>query len=182
MNALADYYAKRAPEYERIYHKPERQADLQSLRASVAETFAARHVLEVACGTGYWTEVLVSTARSITATDINEEVLAIARTKALNEDRVSFQRRDAFRLGAFGREFDAGIAAFWWSHLTRTELQRFLRGFHAALKPGSVIVFIDNTYVEGSSTPIAHRDQGGNTYQMRRLDDGSTVEVLKNFP
>ena len=32
MDALADYYAKRAPEYERIYKKPERQADLRTLR------------------------------------------------------------------------------------------------------------------------------------------------------
>jgi demethylmenaquinone methyltransferase/2-methoxy-6-polyprenyl-1,4-benzoquinol methylase len=41
---------------------------------------------------------------------------------------------------------------------------------------------MDNVYVEGSSTPISRVDQHGDTYQMRRLDDGSGHEVLKNFP
>jgi demethylmenaquinone methyltransferase/2-methoxy-6-polyprenyl-1,4-benzoquinol methylase len=43
-------------------------------------------------------------------------------------------------------------------------------------------MFVDNRYVAGSSTPIARRDAAGNTYQLRRLDDGSSHEVLKNFP
>jgi demethylmenaquinone methyltransferase/2-methoxy-6-polyprenyl-1,4-benzoquinol methylase len=43
-------------------------------------------------------------------------------------------------------------------------------------------VLLDNLLVEGSSTPIAHRDADGNTYQLRRLDDGSEHTVLKNFP
>ena len=30
--------------------------------------------------------------------------------------------------------------------------------------------------------PLSRSDAQGNTYQLRRLDDGSTHEVLKNFP
>ncbi len=30
--------------------------------------------------------------------------------------------------------------------------------------------------------PIAERDSHGNTYQMRRLKDGTMHRVLKNFP
>lgn len=179
MDALADYYAKRAPEYERIYQKPERQADLRALRAFVAETFSGRSVLEVACGTGYWTQAVARTARSVAATDINDEVLAIARAQQLTN--VAFHRCDAFDLPIKG-DFDAGLAVFWWSHLTRAQLREFLRAFHRKLKPGSVVVFIDNIYVEGSSTPISRRDADGNTYQLRKLGDGSTTEVLKNFP
>ena len=48
--------------------------------------------------------------------------------------------------------------------------------------PGARVVLLDNLLVEGSSTPIAHRDADGNTYQVRRLDDGSEHAVLKNFP
>ncbi|HTD65456.1 MAG TPA: methyltransferase domain-containing protein [Candidatus Limnocylindria bacterium] len=83
MNALAEYYAQRAPEYDRIYQKPERQVDLATLREFVAQTFAERSVLEVACGTGYWTQCIAATARSVVATDINDEVLAIAHAKNL---------------------------------------------------------------------------------------------------
>ena len=79
--SLIDYYAKRANEYERIYQKPERQNDLEILRNLFRKILAGKNVLEIACGTGYWTQVISQTANSITATDINEEVLQIARTK-----------------------------------------------------------------------------------------------------
>lgn len=57
-----------------------------------------------------------------------------------------------------------------------------MTNFHRAFAPGATIIFIDNIYVEGSSTPISRTDAEGNTYQSRKLDDGSTHEVLKNFP
>ncbi len=42
--------------------------------------------------------------------------------------------------------------------------------------------FIDNWFVAGSSTPLSRTDDEGNTYQWRKLQDGSQHEVLKNFP
>src|SRR5437879_9405991 len=80
-SSMVNYYAERAKEYERIYQKPERQQELQQLRDFVQRAFANSRVLEIACGTGYWTEILSASAASIVATDINEEVLAIARSK-----------------------------------------------------------------------------------------------------
>jgi len=61
-------------------------------------------------------------------------------------------------------------------------LKPFLSAFHRKLQLGSVVMFIDNIYVEDSSTPISRRDAEGNTFQRRRLDGGSTTDVLKNFP
>jgi SAM-dependent methyltransferase len=179
---LPEYYARRANEYERIYHKPERQEDLGKLKELVARTFSGEHVLEIACGTGYWTEALAQTASSVTATDINEEVLEIARRKPGCEGKVIFQRADTYRLPAFPRKFTAGLGAFWWSHVPKKRLKEFLTSFHKAFEPGAKIMFMDNRYVEGSSTPVSRRDAEGNTYQWRKLDDGSVHEVLKNFP
>jgi demethylmenaquinone methyltransferase/2-methoxy-6-polyprenyl-1,4-benzoquinol methylase len=61
-------------------------------------------------------------------------------------------------------------------------VQRFLAGLHGALAHWARIVFLDNRYVEGSSTPVSRTDADGNTYQSRTLSDGSQHEVLKNFP
>lgn len=55
MSRLTAYYAKRAAQYERIYARPERQAELAALRMRVAGLCAGKKVLEIACGTGYWT-------------------------------------------------------------------------------------------------------------------------------
>ena len=179
---LTAYYAKRAAEYERIYSKPERQADLASLRSRIAALLAGRSVLEVACGTGYWTEVIALHARSVTAIDYVEETLAIARSKKYPPNRVEFAQGDAYALPDFGRRHDSLFTGFWWSHVTRARLDAFLAGVARVLAPGAIVVFLENRYVEGSSTPISRRDADGNTYQSRKLDDGTTHEVLKNFP
>jgi demethylmenaquinone methyltransferase/2-methoxy-6-polyprenyl-1,4-benzoquinol methylase len=181
-SSMVSYYAERAQEYERIYHKLERQDDLRRLREFVERTFADAHVFEVACGTGYWTEVVAHTVASVVATDINEEVLAVARSKTMDTGKVEFRREDAYTLPVLPRRFDAGLAAFWWSHIPQVRIPGFLAGFHRVLVPGAQVVFIDNVYVEGSSTPVSRTDAHGDTYQTRRLDDGSKHEVLKNFP
>jgi SAM-dependent methyltransferase len=181
-SAMAAYYARRAEEYEVIFQKPERQNDLRALRTFVVETFAGRHVLEVACGTGYWTQILARSAASVTAIDVNDEVLEIARAKPRVRENVEFRREDAYALPTFPQPFSGGLAGFWWSHVPKARLRAFLTGLHQALAPGATMVFIDNAYVQGSSTPIARRDASGNTYQRRTLSDGSTHEVLKNFP
>ena len=190
--ALVRYYAQRAQQYERVYHKPERQADLRVLRDLVASAFARKHVLEVACGTGYWTELIAPCAASVLALDINEEVLGFARTKAIPPGKVTFLRGDAFDLPELPGIFDAALAGFWWSHVPKGRLLAFLKGLHSVLQPGALVMFFDNAYVAGNSTPLSrkdsdgnplsHRDHEGNTFQERVLDDGSTHQVLKNFP
>lgn len=179
---LAGYYAARAQEYERIYDKPERQADLARLKRLIPACFAGRDVLEIACGTGYWTQFIAPAARKVTATDINPETLAIARTKDFPADRVSLEIADAHRLYDRYSGYTGAFAGFWWSHLTRAERRGFLDALHRALTPGAVVVMLDNAYVEGSSTPIAYVDAEGNAFQRRRLADGSQHDVLKNFP
>lgn len=182
MDNLAAYYARRAAEYERIYAKPERQADLASLRSRIAGLFSGRTVLEIACGTGYWTEVIAQQARAVTAIDAAEEALAIARSKTYPAGKVEFIEGDAYALPDFSRRHDALFAGFWWSHILLGRLDAFLAGVARTLAPGALIAFLDNRYVEGSSTAISRRDAEGNTFQTRKLDDGSTHEVLKNFP
>lgn len=178
---LVDYYEQRASEYERIYDKPERQQDIAALKSWLAELTAGTNIFEVACGTGYWTAVAAPQATSILATDINAAPLAIATSKALG-DHVTFQRADAYALPDCGRVHDAGMAHFWWSHVALADQRRFLVHLASRLATGARVLMIDNRFVAGSSTPISRIDDAGNTYQMRRLADGSEHEVLKNFP
>ena len=200
VEAMRAYYAQRAAYYERIYAKPERQADLRAMEAWLPGVFAGRRVLEVACGTGWWTPFGARDCRSWLATDINGETLAIARTKPLPAGKVRFARIDAWTLdglaayrghadrpgeppppAADGR-FDAAFAGFWWSHVPLERLPAWLALLHDRLKPGALVAMLDNRFVQGSSTPVSRRDADGNTWQDRLLDDGSRHEVLKNFP
>jgi SAM-dependent methyltransferase len=176
------YYARRATTYESVYRKPERQADLRAMEAWLPGLFSDRRVLEVACGTGWWTAHGAISAASWLATDLNPETIAVARAKSLPAC-VAFAVADAYNLGELApTTYDAAFAGFWWSHVPVARLPAWLNTLHARLEPGARVVMVDNLYVPGSSTPLARRDAAGNTYQNRELDDGSVHEVLKNFP
>ena len=180
--SMRAYYAQRAQVYERVYHKPERQADLRAMEAWLPALFAGRAVLEVACGTGWWTPHGARDARTWLATDINPETLAVAQAKPM-PPCVRFATVDAYTFGQIaGRRFEGAFAGFWWSHVPLARLAPWLDALHARLEPGARVVLLDNRYVARSSTPLSRRDDAGNTYQQRTLDDGSTHEVLKNFP
>ncbi len=175
------YYAGRAAEYERVYAKPERQADLRAIEAWLPGCFAGRRAIEIACGTGWWTQFAARDATQWLATDVNPETLAIARGKALPAS-VRLSVADAYALAGVEGRFDAAFAGFWWSHVPLERTGEWLDGLHACLLPSARVVLIDNRFVERSSSPITRRDEAGNSYQTRRLDDGATFEVLKNFP
>lgn len=178
----AVYYPRRAPEYDEIYARPERQEDLAVLKTKVPELLAGLDVLEIACGTGWWTQWIVPAAASVLGTDLSPEMLAQAQAKAWPSGGVTFRCLDAYDLGTAGRGFGALFAGFFWSHVPRERLPHFLSGLQSALAPGARCVFLDNRYVPGSSTPVSREDARGNTWQERTLRDGTIYEVLKNFP
>ena len=182
LEELQTYYSRRAAEYEQIYEKPERQRDLARVKVLLGDWLRGHKILELACGTGYWTKVIAAGAQSVVATDTSEEVIAIAKSKEYPGARVQFVLADAYALDSVPGVFTASFAGFWWSHIPKPRLSEFLYGLHRRLGDGARVVFIDNRYVEGSNTPIAGVDEAGNTYQVRQLRDGSHYRVLKNFP
>lgn len=178
---LQSYYALRADEYDAVYTKPERQSDLRKIEKWLPPAFYRRNVLEIACGTGYWTQSIAPTASSIYALDSAEETLQIARQR-VSESHVTFSLGDAYTPKSNSRNFDAAFAGFWFSHVPNELQTEFLTTLNSALLPGAKVILLDNRYVKGSSSPISEQDALGNTYQSRKLKDGSRHRVLKNFP
>jgi protein-L-isoaspartate O-methyltransferase len=78
---LLAYYGARAAEYEEVYTKSERHEDLLRAKTLLQEAFEGKEVFEIACGTGYWTQVIAQTAKTVFASDANAAVLEIARAK-----------------------------------------------------------------------------------------------------
>jgi demethylmenaquinone methyltransferase/2-methoxy-6-polyprenyl-1,4-benzoquinol methylase len=145
--------------------------------------FAGRRVLELACGTGWWTPHGARHAQSWLATDLNPETMALARQKDLPAC-VAFATVDAYTLDGLqpSATFDAVFAGCWWSHIPLQRLAPWLALLDSRLPAGARVVLLDNSFVQTSNLPITRRDAEGNTYQDRTLDDGSVHEVLKNFP
>lgn len=180
---LVLYYSDRASEYEKVYLNSDEQEDLQKSEQIFKEVFSNKKVLEIACGTGYWTQRIAKTATSILATDVNESVIAIARQKQM-PDNVTFAVADMFEFST-DEKIDGVFAGFIWSHILLQDLDKFLDKVKNFLKPDGTIVFIDGNAVAGTNHDlknITKTDGFGNTFQNRKLENGTSHLVLKNFP
>lgn len=179
---LVSYYSDRANEYEKVYFNPDEQDDLREAEKIFLDLFSQKTVLEIACGTGYWTERIAQTASSIYATDINQSVIEIA--KARQKNNITFATADMYHF-THDENFEAVFGGFIWSHILLQELDRFIDKIESFLKPNGTIVFIDGNPVKGTNHDlknISKTDDYGNTYQTRKLENGTSHLVLKNFP
>ena len=177
---IEKYYAKRAREYENVYFRPERKNCIEESGKILKKYFENREVLEIACGTGFWTETISQVSTKITAVDINNEVLEVAKTKKYGCN-VDFIQDDVYKLDKINGKYDSLFAGFWLSHVPKSKISNFIELIHSKLNNDAMIVFMDNLYVEGNSTPISRSDEEGNSYQIRKLNDNSEYEIIKNF-
>src|SRR5688572_9551670 len=121
------YYAARAPYYDAVYSKPERRRDIEFLRTHLPQRLAERHVLEIACGTGYWTQFIAPAAARVVAIDSRAEPLDSSRPRP-NTVAVSFIRADAYELTTALGMFDGAFAGLWFSHIPVELRAAFLTG------------------------------------------------------
>ncbi|UCD63370.1 MAG: class I SAM-dependent methyltransferase [Candidatus Zixiibacteriota bacterium] len=179
------YYDRRAPlhdDYLGYASGPKNEQLVAPLIRIFEDRVSHKKVLEVACGTGIWTRILASRARSVLATDINPSVLDIARVKCCEADTVTFRTADAYRLKGIRGPYETAFAADWWSHIPKSRLPVFLNALHRKLKPGSSVVFVDMLPNRDLHRMFSHYDEEGNLIQRRLLPDGQQFHVVKNFP
>ena len=178
---MIQYYARRAAEYEHVYELPHWQPGLARLHEIVAGVFSGRRVREVACGTGYWTVRLAPLAVRVSASDINEETLEIARARLAPHPHVTLRLADAYQPPAEPETFDAGLAALWLSHVDRARMDEFLTAFHARLEPGARVLMFDERDHPTRTARPGHVDAAGNRHEWRRLENGDRYEIIKNL-
>jgi len=176
-----EYYAARAPVYDESagYMDPEGEQLRVPLKARYQGLFRGHNVLEVACGTGYWTAVIGEVADSVLATDINTTVVCLAKERCRAMHSVRFQVVDALSLEGVPSGFTAAMGIWWWSHIPKSALRSFLSALHSKLQPGSLVLFNDQLPYGGR---VRETDTEGNTLELRTLPDGRSFWVIKNFP
>jgi len=180
---VADYYAARAPEYHETtgYSDDQTDASYAALKAKHQAAFRGLDVIEIACGTGYWTGVIAQTAHSVVATDIHARLIEITRQRLQALQNVRCQVADAYSLATVEGTFSGAFAHYWWSHIPKAMRKTFLDTLHGKLRPGAFVSFTDNReyHVDWVKRRV---DEHGDIYEQRRLLDGSCFETIKNFP
>jgi SAM-dependent methyltransferase len=96
-------------------------------------------VLELGCGTGYFTRELARSGADIVAIDVSPELLEIARTNcsALN---VRYEIQNAYELSYPDAVFDSVVGSSVLHHL---EIETALHEIYRVLKPGGTICFTE---------------------------------------
>jgi SAM-dependent methyltransferase len=179
---VARYYASSTQAADAALSRAERANDLSQVRERIAHLVRGQTVLELACGTGFWTEVIAATADKVLATDILDEMLDRAQRRRFPEGKVAFRRVDGLDLPDDLGTFSCVFIGFWWSHLKRDEQDALLARLRARLGRDVALILLDDVYVEGSSTTIARTDAQGNTYEIVATPDGERLELPKSYP
>lgn len=181
--AVVDYYAARAAEYDLTagYTDPEAEPLRGGAKARYQELFLGLDVLEIACGTGYWTEVVAQVARTVLATDVCEQMLASARQRLAGFGNVRFRVADAYSLEDVPGGFSGAFAVWWWSHVPKRLVPQFLATLHDKLRPGALVLFVDQV-----STAYEPMNQcvgaGEDRLEEREVSGGRKFSIVKNFP
>lgn len=138
-------------------------------------------VLELACGTGIWSEQLLLSASHLTALDGPPEMLTINAAARLQQSaRVRYIHADIF---AWRREeqFDVVFFGFWLSHVPPERFTAFWQLVGSCLAPDGRVFFVDSCH-EQTSTAVDHRlPEAEATVLRRRLNDGPEFQIYKVF-
>jgi demethylmenaquinone methyltransferase/2-methoxy-6-polyprenyl-1,4-benzoquinol methylase len=185
INEQLEYYRARAAEYDDWWERrgrydrgPDANATWFVERASVEAAFDALalqgEVLELAPGTGIWTERLARTAKRITAVDGSPEMIMLNRARlGPSSSAVRYVVADLFSWKP-DRAYDGVVFCFWLSHVPRERLDRFAATVASGLRPGGRVFLLEGKRVP-TSTAVDHMlPPGGEEVMTRRLNDGAT--------
>ena len=184
------YYKERAQEYDEWFYRKgryDRGAERNNRWfAEVAEVVAALEalklegdVLELAPGTGIWTERLARTATTVTAVDASAEMIEINRAKVQSE-QVSYIQADLFAWRP-ERAYDAVFFGFWISHVPLERLGDFLAAVAGMLRSGGKIFFVDSRREPTGTAENQKLPEQDQQIMVRKLNDGRAFEIVKNF-
>ena len=173
LNEQIEYYRARAQEYDAsILEATDLLAPGKALLLDLGQFDS---ILELACGTGIWTETLLQMGNQVTAVDAAPEMLDIARQR-LGDKRISYEQADLFHWEP-AQKYDLVFFANWLSHVPPTTLDEFLSKVGRAIRPGGQIAMIDQYLPSESDRRVAKDD----IYATRPIEDGRQFTIVKAF-
>jgi ubiquinone/menaquinone biosynthesis C-methylase UbiE len=169
------YYRRRAAEYDETSVGKD-GAGAERFEGWLERLGPTGDALEIACGTGLWTQYLARGAHSVTALDSSPEMIELARSRA-RDPSTRFVVTDFFRWQP-DRRYDCVFFGFWLSHVPPERFATFWRLLARCLAPSGRVLFVD----EGAErAPVRRGGVSASPFIERRLRDGTAYRIIKIF-
>ncbi len=168
-----EYYRARAQEYAASISSTVEM--FEPGRAMLLQLGKFDQILELACGTGFWTETLLRMGSQVTAVDAAPEMLNITKAR-LGEERIKYQQADLFQWEPKG-EYDLVFFANWLSHVPPFALDDFLDKVRRAIHPGGYLAIVDQHAPSNTDKEVAKEY----IYATRPLENGRQFTIVKAF-
>jgi len=184
------YYSARAEEYDEWFYRTGRYDRGEEInqrwfkeaivvRTALYQIGAVENILELACGTGIWTQELLNIGKQITALDASQEVIEINRRK-LGATNIEYRQVDLFSWQP-DAEYDLVFFSFWLSHVPPTLVDSFLAKVYKSVRVGGQVFIIDSRF-EPTSTAKNHiLENDGDIYITRKLNNEQEFKIVKIF-
>jgi demethylmenaquinone methyltransferase/2-methoxy-6-polyprenyl-1,4-benzoquinol methylase len=184
-----EYYQARSLEYDEWFFRTGRYyrgednkrqwfAELELIRGKLEASKPSGKILEMACGTGLWTQHLARRASELVAVDASPTALELNR-KRVAGDRVRYVEADLFSWRPAER-FDYVFFGFWHSHIPLSRLEAFWGMVSDALTSEGKVFFVDSLPdQEAAAQDQAPIERSGRA--RRQLNDGREFDIVKVF-
>jgi len=137
------YWSRFAPSYDRDGEYVVGRPILQAIEKRLLGERCLGDVIEFGCGTGYFTKAIVRNASHVTATDLSDEMLEVARTQLGEFQNVTIQNADCARTAFPAERFDTVFMANLVHVVDRPS--QFLQESHRILRTGGSLIVVDFT-------------------------------------
>jgi 2-polyprenyl-3-methyl-5-hydroxy-6-metoxy-1,4-benzoquinol methylase len=183
------YYRERASEYDEWFfrqgrynrgekHRQQWFSEVSKVEVALQYAAPSGNILELACGTGLWTQHLAPLATHLTAVDASPEVIVLNRQR-VGSAPVEYVVADLFNWTP-NQKFDFVFFGFWLSHVPMGQFVPFWQMVKEALNPNGRVFFVDSLPTQ-ESTARNHAPLNQQGYSERKLNNGRTYRVVKIF-
>ncbi|BAY43562.1 hypothetical protein SAMD00079811_11420 [Scytonema sp. HK-05] len=185
-----EYYSARAEEYDEWFYRTGRYDrgeeinqrwfnEAAVVKSELYQIGGVENILELACGTGIWTQELLNIGKKITALDASQEVIEINRRK-LGAANIEYRQVDLFSWEP-DAEYDLVFFSFWLSHVPPTLVDSFLAKVYKSVRVGGQVFILDSRF-EPTSTAKNHiLENNGDIYITRKLNNEQEFKIVKIF-
>ena len=174
------YFQARAPEYDDSMEPDQSDsvyAEWQQLRNQVRSARLTGAVLDLAAGTGSWTELFIDYAETVTLVDASAGALEIARTRFQGRD-VEFVTTDLFKWNP-DRLYDTVFSSFWLCHIPPMLVSNFVSQIESACRSGGTNVLVDEHTFDDPGLAVAAARNDDAWVSHRTVQDGRDYRLVK---